>query len=106
MKSTITILKRELRAFDHMGHGPLDIALWDLNGKALGVPAWRLMGGKMRDRVYCCYPIFGWQVIEDFERTAGYLQRLVDLGHHLFRYYVSGDSVLDNRFLTEMKNTF
>ena len=23
-------LKRELRAYDHMGHGPLDIALWDL----------------------------------------------------------------------------
>jgi muconate cycloisomerase len=84
----------------------IDIALWDLNGKALGVPAWRLMGGKMRDRVYCCYPIFGWQVMEDFERAAGYLQRLVDLGHHLFRYYVSGDSVLDNRFLTEMKTRF
>ena len=26
-------LKRELRAYDHMGHGPLDIALWDLAGK-------------------------------------------------------------------------
>ena len=45
-------------------------------------------------------------VQEDFERAAGYLQRLVDLGHHLFRYYVSGDSALDNRFLTEMKSRF
>ena len=25
--------KRELRQFDHMGHGPLDIALWDWAGK-------------------------------------------------------------------------
>ena len=48
----------------------------------------------------------GVQVREDFERTADYLQRLVDLGHHLFRYYVSGDSALDNDFLTEMKARF
>ena len=28
-------LKREARQFDHMGHGPLDIALWDWAGKHL-----------------------------------------------------------------------
>ena len=72
----------------------IDLALYDLNGKVQGVPAYQMLGGKMRDSVYCCYPIFGWQVTEDFEKTAGYLQRLVDLGHHLFRYYVSGDSAL------------
>ncbi len=84
----------------------IDLALYDLNGKVQGVPAYMLLGGKVRERVYCCYPIFGWQVQEDFERAAGYLQRLVDLGHHLFRYYISGDSALDDRFLTEMKSRF
>lgn len=45
-----------------MGHGLLgtvgagamtgiDVALWDIKGKALGVPVWNLLGGKMRDRV-------------------------------------------------------
>jgi galactonate dehydratase len=29
----------------------LDQALWDLNGKALGVPVWRLLGGKVRDKI-------------------------------------------------------
>ena len=29
----------------------IDIALWDLNGKALGVPVYRLLGGLARDRV-------------------------------------------------------
>jgi L-alanine-DL-glutamate epimerase-like enolase superfamily enzyme len=38
-------LKRELRAYDHMGHGPLDIALWDLAGKKYGAPVARLLGG-------------------------------------------------------------
>ena len=29
----------------------LEIALWDLKGKALGVPVYELMGGKFRDRI-------------------------------------------------------
>ncbi len=38
-------LRRELRAYDHMGHGPLDIALWDLCGRRRGVSVARLLGG-------------------------------------------------------------
>ena len=34
-----------MRAYDHMGHGPLDIALWDLAGKRLGTSVARLLGG-------------------------------------------------------------
>ena len=29
----------------------VDIALWDLNGKALGVPTYKLLGGAARDKV-------------------------------------------------------
>lgn len=29
----------------------IDHALWDIKGKALGVPVWQLLGGKVRDRV-------------------------------------------------------
>ena len=38
-------LKREVRAYDHMGHGPIDIALWDLAGKRSGISVARLLGG-------------------------------------------------------------
>lgn len=31
----------------------LDQALWDIKGKALGVPVWQLLGGAVRDRVEC-----------------------------------------------------
>lgn len=37
--------KRLLHHFDHMGHGPIDIALWDLEGKRLGASVARLLGG-------------------------------------------------------------
>ena len=29
----------------------IEMALWDISGKALGVPVWRLLGGKVRDKV-------------------------------------------------------
>lgn len=38
-------LRREVRAYDHMGHGPLDIALWDLTGRQCGMSVKQLLGG-------------------------------------------------------------
>ena len=33
--------------------GAIDIALWDIKGKALGVPIYDLLGGRVRDKVVC-----------------------------------------------------
>jgi len=43
-------LKREARAYDHMGHGPLDIALWDLFGRKYNASVATLLGA-YRDRL-------------------------------------------------------
>src|ERR1700691_178934 len=37
--------KRALRQYDHMGHGHIDIALWDLFGKRVNLPVSKLLGG-------------------------------------------------------------
>jgi galactonate dehydratase len=37
----------------------IDIALWDIKGKRLGVPIYDLMGGKTRDRVRCYIHVRG-----------------------------------------------
>ena len=41
--------------FWHSGYGAIDLALHDIAGKVYGVPAWRLLGPKLRDQVllYC-----------------------------------------------------
>ena len=43
------------------GVSGIEIALWDLAGKAWGVPLWQLLGGKFRDevRVYCDTDVAG-----------------------------------------------
>ncbi len=43
-------LKREARAYDHMGHGALDIAIWDLVGRKYGISVAAMIGG-FRDRL-------------------------------------------------------
>lgn len=38
-------LRRELRAYDHMGHGAIDIAIWDLEARRLGTSVAAMLGG-------------------------------------------------------------
>ena len=49
----------------------LEMALWDIKGKALGQPVWSLLGGKMRDRVRSY----------SHANTAEDARKLVDLGY-------------------------
>jgi L-alanine-DL-glutamate epimerase-like enolase superfamily enzyme len=53
-------LFRRIKQFGYHGHqaggvSGIEIALWDLAGKAYGVPVWQMLGGKYRDkiRIYC-----------------------------------------------------
>ncbi|KIJ41199.1 hypothetical protein M422DRAFT_31822 [Sphaerobolus stellatus SS14] len=47
----------------------LDIALWDLKGKRLGIPIWSLLGGKVRERVKV-YSWIGGDRPSDIEKAA------------------------------------
>ena len=62
----------------------IDIALWDLAGQALGVPVWRLLGGKYRDRVPA-YASGGWAPVGGIGRQ---LAQYVERGHRAVKLRV------------------
>lgn len=72
----------------------IDIALWDLKGKVLGVPVYNLLGGKVRERVpiYANAWFIGCKTPEDFARKA---QETVALGIKALKWDPFGDSYLD-----------
>jgi galactonate dehydratase len=59
----------------------IDIALYDLNAKALGVPVYQLLGGKQRDFVPCFATTGGRSEVELVENA----QRLVAAGWNVIR---------------------
>jgi galactonate dehydratase len=64
--------------------GALDLALWDIKGKALGVPVYELLGGKAREHVECystSFPSKG-----SLKETA---RACIDAGFRAFRISVA-----------------
>ncbi len=55
----------------------VDIALWDLLGKSLGVPVWRLLGGRRQERMPA-YASGGWAPAD---KIAAELQGFIDRGN-------------------------
>lgn len=59
----------------------VEMALWDLNGRALGVPVHRLLGGRVRDRV----PLSWSLAVEDPEAEVAEAMDLAARGHRIFK---------------------
>jgi L-alanine-DL-glutamate epimerase-like enolase superfamily enzyme len=83
---------REGRTFPTIGRRGLtisaisgiDIALWDVLGRALGVPVWRLLGGRFRDRVPA-YASGGWAPVGAIGKQ---LAQYVERGHRAVKLRV------------------
>src|SRR5207237_516924 len=68
------------------GLGALDLALWDIKGKALDVPAYELLGGMTRN--YCeCYATGGGTPGGDLKERA---RATIEAGYRAFRMDAAG----------------
>ena len=84
----------------------VEMALYDLAGKALNTPVYNLLGGKVRDELEMTYPIFQAQQESDVPRYIDMVRERVSQGITRFRYYVGVNLDLDERFLTALRGRF
>ena len=83
----------------------VEMALWDLCGKAYGVPAWQLLGGRYRDKVRLYAdtasprdPVQFAQTMKNRTEVQGFTWMKMDLGIHLLADR-NDPSVLDKRLV-------
>jgi len=84
----------------------VDMACFDIMGKALNTPAHTFLGGSCRSKIDIAYPLFQVKKEEDYERNLGYIDELCRKGISRFRYYVGVDFAKDEKFLAAIRDRF
>lgn len=99
---------RQFGGHGRMGVGVsgVEMALWDICGKALGVPVWQLLGGRYRDkvRIYADTPesrdpAVQLQMLKDRLNVHGFTWLKMDLGIH--QVSRTADTVVNRKFWDE-----
>ena len=77
------------------GVSAVEMALWDLAGKAYGVPCWMLLGGRYRDKVrlYSYIPVHNWAKMDEAKFKEDVNQRLNVQGYTWLKFYPSLETI-------------
>lgn len=84
----------------------VDLAVHDLLGKSQGMPAYMLLGGKLRERIKVCYPIFRMRSVQEVGPNLARVQGKLDEGFDLIRMYVGANPEADELFLKKFQEQF
>src|SRR5713101_2740785 len=93
--SGIEVLSREMARRvqgNPFARAAVEMALWDLNGRALGVPVHRLLGGRVRDRV----PLSWSLAVTDPKAEVDEARAMVARGHRIFKIKTGAHSLADD----------
>ena len=86
-------LKRLHRHYMAIGHSALDIALWDLAGKAVGRPVWRLLGGYRQRLPTYASTLNGGRdgILDSIEAYADFAAACLDMGYKGYKVHGWGE---------------
>jgi L-alanine-DL-glutamate epimerase-like enolase superfamily enzyme len=86
-------LKRLHRHFMAVGHSALDIALWDLAGKKLGSPVWRMLGGYRERLPTYASTLNGGRhgILDSIEAYADFAEQCHALGYRGYKIHGWGE---------------
>jgi L-alanine-DL-glutamate epimerase-like enolase superfamily enzyme len=96
----VDMLFRKIKQFGYHGRqgggvSAVEMALWDLAGKAFGVPCWMLLGGRFRDKVrlYSYIPVHDWAKMDEVKFKEDVNRRLNIEGYTWLKFYPSLDVI-------------
>jgi galactarate dehydratase (D-threo-forming) len=84
----------------------VDLVLHDLIGRVDGKPVYEILGGKMRDRIRVCYPIFRMRSVEEVDPNLDRVEEKLAEGFDLVRVYVGVNEQADIDFLGKFTDRF
>ena len=86
----------------------IDIAVYDIRGKALNVPVYELLGGAYRKKIPVCYPIFPVKNEAEVEANLRRVEWVLEHDFTMIRFYCGGKENLDfdEMFLSKLRETY
>lgn len=84
----------------------VDQALNDACAKFLGVSVSELFGGRIREKIKVCYPIFRHRFMSEVEENLNVVRERYKQGFDVFRLYVGKNVDADEAFMDAVKNEF